>query len=109
MIRFEIKDEVVEWLEQEYIGEPDATELIEGLMGLMIAHDCISVTPAPDAALVEALRPFAACAEMWLDDDPDWILHRSRSHWPGKPNLHITVGDLQRAAAALASVEQGGE
>lgn len=65
MIRFEIKNEVVEWLEQEYIGEPDATELIEGLMGLMIAHNCISAEqPAPAAALVEALRVAADDLQM---------------------------------------------
>jgi hypothetical protein len=60
------------------------------------------IAAAPE--LVEALRPFAACAEVWEGDDPDWILHRSRQNVPGKPNLHITVGDLLAARAALARV-----
>ena len=54
MIRFEIKPEVVEWLEQEYIGGPGPAELIEGIMGLMIAHKCI--TAEPDADLLAACK-----------------------------------------------------
>ena len=63
LIRFEIKQEVVEWLTQEWVSEPEmAVELIEGLMGMMIAHKCISVsashlgTAEPDADLLAACK-----------------------------------------------------
>lgn len=43
MIRFEIKPEVVEWLVQEWVQTPEmAQELIEGLMGMMIAYGGIT-------------------------------------------------------------------
>lgn len=51
MIRFEIKPPVIEYVLDE-IGldefeEDDAVDMIEQIMTLMIAHDCISVTPEP--------------------------------------------------------------
>lgn len=59
-IRFEIKPEVVEYALKEMgldeFEESQAVNLIEQVMALMIIHDCISVTPDADAALVEALR-----------------------------------------------------
>ena len=57
MIRFEIKDEVVKWVSVNCdLPAALAAELIRQLMTEMSVHNCISVTPAPDATLVEALR-----------------------------------------------------
>ena len=92
MIRFEIKDEVVKWLTQEWVSEPEmAQELIEELMGMMVAHRCI-ITPAPDAAaLVKALTNLLA----YVDRQADYP--------PGAVREPMAV---KQARAALASVEQ---
>jgi len=60
MIQFEIKPQIVEFLVEtldfEGFGGDDAQIFIEQLMGLMIAHKCITMEPEPDAALLAALH-----------------------------------------------------
>ena len=56
-IRFEIKPEIIEWVAQACEDQEDAAPLIDALMGLMIAHKCITVEP--DADLLAALRRIA--------------------------------------------------
>lgn len=71
--------------------------------------------PAPDAlrVAVEALEPFSAEADNWAESVPD--THRSLCTEPGSTTAlpgsetAFTVGDLRRAASALAALqaEQG--
>jgi len=98
LIRFEIKQEVVEWLTQEWVSEPEmAVELIEGLMGMMIAHKCISVsashlgTAEPDADLLAALRGLVQYLE------------------PQFQHIHITQEPPAMKAARAAIARVGGE
>ena len=52
MIQFEIKPQIIEFLVEtldfEGFGGDDAQIFIEQLMGMMIAHKCITVEPVPD-------------------------------------------------------------
>jgi hypothetical protein len=53
----------------------------------------------------EVLKPFAACAEVWTGADEKYIIHFSRRGFKSAPDLFITVGDLLKAATALAKLE----
>jgi hypothetical protein len=57
--------------------------------------------------LLAALVPFAACADVWDEEDADRVIHWSRRGVEGLPDLKITVGDLLAARTAIAAARGG--